>query len=243
MKSWMVTVCPLTLLTVPAMPGVGLWPFSPAPPKGPRNPKPNRPGPPCPGPGADSPGSANDWAGSLDDADWLAAAGAEVAELELPEPEVAAHTIPKAPPARPTAAAPSPTPLERQPGRQCRPHLPALLEVPLAGLADHGHRLLGAAPLQPGGDRLHGPHGTGRVVVAVHVQAVGTSGGGVQARIVDLIEEVLEGARDVAQVGGRPEEVAVGVQHVEGRRRQRRSAHHLDILDARIGRARRGGLE
>src|SRR5207302_1777180 len=108
MTSWMVTVDPLTLLTVPAMPGVGLRPFCSAPPTGPRNPKPNRSGPPSPRPAAGCPGSANDWAESLDDADWLAAAGAEVAELVLPEPEVTAQTIPKAPPARPTAAAPSP---------------------------------------------------------------------------------------------------------------------------------------
>src|SRR5437588_5458485 len=107
MKSLILTVDPLTFVTVPAMAGVGLWPsagpFGPSPPNGPRNPKPNRPGPPGPGSAADCPelGSANDWVGSLGDADWLAAAGLELAELGPPEPAVTAQTMPNAPPARP----------------------------------------------------------------------------------------------------------------------------------------------
>ncbi len=79
-------------------------------------------------------------------------------------------------------------------------------------------------PLQPGHDGVEGPQGAGGVVVGVQVHAEGTPPGGVQARVVDLVEEMLEGAGEVAEVDGASEQVAVRVQYVDGRGGQGRVA-------------------
>src|SRR6516165_10745119 len=103
MRSLIVIVDPLMLVTVPAMAGIGVWPmpgpFKPPAPPGPRKPKPNPPWPPWSGPAATWPES-----GSLEATGWLAAAEVESEPLD---PEVTAQTMPNVPPARTTAAAPS----------------------------------------------------------------------------------------------------------------------------------------
>jgi hypothetical protein len=74
------------------------------------------------------------------------------------------------------------------------------------------------------------------VLVAVHVEPVGTADRGRQAGIVDLVEEGLEGAEDIAQVGRRAEDVAVGVEHIDDGGRERRTDHDLDAGDRGVGR-------
>jgi hypothetical protein len=65
----------------------------------------------------------------------------------------------------------------------------------------------------------------------MHVKAVGPPPGRLQARVVDAIEEVLEGAGHIADIGGGAEEIAVRLEHIGGRRRQGGPDDHLDALD------------
>lgn len=108
--------------------------------------------------------------------------------------------------------------------------------------AGHHHRRLGAAPLQTGGDLVERGQRPGGVVVAVHVGAERSSHSGVEAGVVDDVEEVLEGPREVAQVDGAAEQVRVSLEHVEGARGERRAHHHLHPVDRRVPRpVERGG--
>src|SRR2546422_1035197 len=80
-------------------------------------------------------------------------------------------------------------------GDGCRdggPELPACLEVGRTGVAIHSDRMLGPAPIEPFGDRLDGAQRPRGVVVAVEKGPVGPASSGVEARVVDLVEEVLE---------------------------------------------------
>jgi hypothetical protein len=65
----------------------------------------------------------------------------------------------------------------------------------------------------------------------VDVEAVRSALGGLAARIVDLVEEVLERARHVADVGRGTEHEPVGGQHIGRVRDQRRPDLHLDPFD------------
>ena len=104
-------------------------------------------------------------------------------------------------------------------------------------LAQHGEGLLRQLPPQARGDRVDRQHRAGRVVVAVDVDAERAADGRVEARVVDLVEEVLERAGHVAEVGRRAEEVAVGLEHVDRGRGERGARHHVDALDAIVRRA------
>ena len=68
---------------------------------------------------------------------------------------------------------------------------------------------------------VQGPEGAGGVVVGVQVDAERTAPGGVQARVVDLVEEVLEGAGEIPEVDRASEQVAIGLQHLDGARPMR----------------------
>src|SRR5690606_10035156 len=105
--------------------------------------------------------------------------------------------------------------------------LPTGLQGLLVGLAEHGERLGGLLPAQPGGDRLDGPVGALHALVAVPVVTERWSCGGAQARVVDRGEEVLQRPADVRPVRGRARQVAVGFQIVARRGAQRGSADHL----------------
>src|SRR5580698_8411707 len=115
--------------------------------------------------------------------------------------------------------------------RQQRAKLPAGLEIRPAGSPGDADRRPDLAPLQAGGDRLHGAHGTAGIGGAVHVQAVRPSPGGLQARVVDAIEEMLEGTRHVPDVGRGAEQVGVSLQHVDRGRGQGRADDNLDAFD------------
>src|SRR5436190_15790851 len=82
-------------------------------------------------------------------------------------------------------------------GEQCaerRSQLPAGVDVRAARLADDRDGVVRGAPVQSRGDDLYRIHGTGGVVVPVNVEAIGTATRRIEARIVDLVEEVLQGA-------------------------------------------------
>src|SRR2546422_479214 len=82
----------------------------------------------------------------------------------------------------------------REPGRDRSTELPARVEVGTGRLADHRDRGLHGAPPQAGGDHLdRAPRPVG-VVVAVDVQPERAPDGRLEARVVDLVEEVLERA-------------------------------------------------
>ena len=67
----------------------------------------------------------------------------------------------------------------------------------------------------------------------MEVGAEGAAHRVLQAGVVDDVEEVLQGAGEVAQVGGPADDVAVRLEDVGGGGGQRRSDHHLDPLDLR----------
>ncbi|SIN58278.1 Uncharacterised protein [Mycobacteroides abscessus subsp. abscessus] len=56
----------------------------------------------------------------------------------------------------------------------------------------------------------------------------------IEARVVDGVEEVLEGAGHVAKIGGGAEQITVGIQHVRDRRGKSRPDHHLDPGNLRV---------
>lgn len=70
---------------------------------------------------------------------------------------------------------------------------------------------------------------------AVHPQTVGPTGDVVQAGVMHRVEKMLEGTGNVPEVRRAAEDVAVGLQHLDRRHRQRRSAHDLQALNAGIG--------
>jgi hypothetical protein len=74
----------------------------------------------------------------------------------------------------------------------------------------------------------------------VHVEPVGRAGPGVEARVVDLVEEVLERAGHVADVRRRAEHERVRGEHVGNGRGQRGGDHDFDprVGELRIARAR-----
>src|SRR5215211_1037373 len=109
----------------------------------------------------------------------------------------------------PKEATPRPVPLfgvESETGGEHRAQLAAGVEVVPGRLSHDGDRLRRAPPLESGDDLLDRQQRAGGVLVAVHVDAVGAPGGGVKARVVDEVEEVLERARHVSEVGGRAQE-------------------------------------
>jgi hypothetical protein len=75
------------------------------------------------------------------------------------------------------------------------------------------------------------------------VDAVGPAGRGLEARVVDGVEEVLESARHVTEVGRGPQQVAVRLEHVDGGGAERRAHLDVDPLDLGIGRPRPRRLE
>ena len=77
----------------------------------------------------------------------------------------------------------------------------------------------------------------------MNIEGVGATDGGVQARVVDLIDEVLQRSGHVPEVGRRAQHEAVGRQHVDRRGRQCRAHDHLDPLDGVVARPRPHGLE
>src|SRR5215470_10486254 len=84
-----------------------------------------------------------------------------------------------------------PGPSAGQLGRDGGAELPALVQALLVRLADDDHRRPCPSPPQPGRDRLDAADRPGRVIVAVQVRGVRPAGGRLQARIVDLVEEML----------------------------------------------------
>src|SRR4029453_5534611 len=96
------------------------------------------------------------------------------------------------------------------------------LQVVLPGCADQGEGWGNLLPAQRAGDPLDRRERAGGVVVPVDVDAVGQSDGGVEAGVVDGVEEVLESAGHVADVGRRPEQDAVGGEQVRRTGRQGR---------------------
>ena len=97
--------------------------------------------------------------------------------------------------------------------------------------------------MEGGSNGFDRAHRAGGVHAAVHVQPVGPAAGRLQAGVVDAVEEVLERAGHVADVGRGAEQVAVGLEHVGGRRGQGRPDHHLDVVDFVGPRAAHRGLE
>jgi site-specific DNA recombinase len=86
-------------------------------------------------------------------------------------------------------------------GREECAQFPAALQVLLARRAFDAYRRPDRPPLQPGGDRFHPAHRPAGVRGAVYVQPVGPPPGRLQARVVDAVEEVLERAGHVPDVG------------------------------------------
>src|SRR4051812_45016672 len=92
--------------------------------------------------------------------------------------------------------------------RDGRRELAAGLERVVVRRPDETERGGDLLPAQGAGDRADRPQRARGVVVAVHVDAVRQPDGGLQARVVDGVEEVLEGAGHVADVRRRPQEYA-----------------------------------
>ena len=105
-----------------------------------------------------------------------------------------------------------------------RAELPARVEIGRRRFADHRHRRLRQRHCSP-----VVTISTARIAPVVSLLPCtytpnGRADGRFQARVVDLVEEVLQRARHVAEVGGRAEQVAVGGEHVVGGRLQRGDA-------------------
>src|SRR4051812_35426344 len=77
-------------------------------------------------------------------------------------------------------------------GAEGRAELPARVDVRGGRLAEDRHRLLRLAPAEAGRDLLDGQQRAVRVVVAVHPDAERSTARRLEARVVDLVEEVLE---------------------------------------------------
>ena len=69
------------------------------------------------------------------------------------------------------------------------------------GGTDHAHRELGPPPAQAGGDDLDRAHRADGVARPVDEETKRALGRGLQARVVDLVEEVLQGTGHVSDVG------------------------------------------
>ena len=119
--------------------------------------------------------------------------------------------------------------LREDAGRHRGGELSRCFEVPWFGRAQHAHRLGGALPAQRAGHLVNRADRSGRVVVAMHHQPEEQAPGRVHARVVDPVEEVLEGPAHVTDVGRSQQEDPGARQHVRGRGRQGRLKDHLDI--------------
>lgn len=67
----------------------------------------------------------------------------------------------------------------------------------------------------PGGDPVHRPLGPLGALVAVQPQPERSPTGGIEQLVVALVERMLEGTRDVAEVRRATQEVTVGLQHLD----------------------------
>ena len=119
--------------------------------------------------------------------------------------------------------------LHRHRGRQ----LAAGLEIGRPRRAHEAQRRGDLLPAQRAGDPPDGGQCPGGVVVAVHVDAVRQADGRLEARVVDGVEEVLEGAGHVADVRRGAEQDAVGGEQVGGSGRQRGPEHEVDVVHQR----------
>jgi hypothetical protein len=77
----------------------------------------------------------------------------------------------------------------------------------------------------------------------VHVRREWSAHAGLKAGVVDRVEKMLEGAGDITDVGRRAEQVAVGLQRVDGARRQSGTDDDLDSLDGVVTRTSEDRLE
>src|ERR1700722_14090927 len=81
--------------------------------------------------------------------------------------------------------------LQRKTGSQRAAQLTGGVQVRGARVARHDQRSLGRPPAQPGHDGVESSEGAGGVVVGVQVDPEWAAAGGLEARVVDLVEEVL----------------------------------------------------
>src|SRR5262249_7241857 len=94
-----------------------------------------------------------------------------------------------------------PASVQGEPRGQGGAEVPARLEVGGARRPDDADVIVHLAPTEAGGDRVHRSLGTGRVVAAVDVEPERPALRRLPARVVHLVEEVLEGTGDVTEVG------------------------------------------
>ena len=91
-------------------------------------------------------------------------------------------------------------------------------------------------PPQPGGDGVEGPEGARGVGVGVQIDAKRPAFRGVQARVIDLVEEVLQGPGQIAEVDRASEQVSVRGEHLHRSCGQSRPHLQVDALDCRVAR-------
>src|SRR4051812_28593235 len=133
--------------------------------------------------------------------------------------------------------------LLHQLGADGRTKIPTSRNVGFGWLTRHDNRLGTLDPAQPGGDPVHRPLGPLGAFVAVEPQAIRSATGGVEQLVVGAVERMFESPRDVPEVGRSAEQVAVRLQHLDGRHGERRSSDDLHALDLGIGRAGQHRLE